>query len=229
MDNKKYTRTVEVGFTKINDDVIVPTWRVLTKEEESFWDNKIAWGVLGIIWLFGVVPIIKNNITPIFLSIGVLTIITFLFGLMWYLLGKIPQKWIEFNRRDGYVYVWTSRKKRKLIGKWHIDIVEIKMNYRWVSSSPRYGEYHYLIELFDNDPNMKETPFWKFDNHPKKKGVPFFVLFDLFTDPHSNDEPEDRALAWAITHQVEKFIRDFMSGKPIPLSSSNSYTFSISE
>ena len=87
----------------------------------------------------------------------------------------------------------------------------------------------YLIELFDNDPEMKNTSFWKFDNHPQKKGVPFFVLFDLFKDPHANDELEDRALAWAFTHQIEKFIRDFMTGKPIPESSSSTYTFSTPE
>ncbi len=228
MNEEKMTRTVDIGFTKISDDVIVPSWRAGKGwDGESFRDNTIVWWILGGFWLLGVYVFIKDGIE----IYGILftTVFIFFLGAMWYLLGKIPTKWIEFNRKDGYVYVWTSRKKRKLIGRWHIDKVAIKMTRRWVASSPRYGENRYLIELFDNDPTTKNTPFWKFDNHPKKKGVPFFVLFNLFNDPHANDEPEDRALAWAITHQVEKFIRNFMAGKPIPESSSGTYTFSIPE
>jgi hypothetical protein len=224
---EKQTRTVDVGFTKIGDDVIVPSWRAQSKEGESFRDNKIVWWVLGGFWLLGAYVFVKDGLEID--GIAFTTIFILFLGAMWYFLGKIPQKWIEFNRKGGFVYVWTSRKKRRLIGRWHVDQVEIKMNRRWVASSPRSGENRYLIELFDKNPAMKNTPFWKFDNHPQRKGVPFFVLFDLFKDEHSNDEPEDRALAWAFTHQVDKFIRDFMAGRPIPESSSSTYTFTVPE
>jgi hypothetical protein len=142
---------------------------------------------------------------------------------------KIPQKWIEFNRKDGFISVWTSRKKRKLIGRWHIDQVDVTMNRRWISSGPRgqTSVNRYLIELFDRNPLMKNTPFLKFDNHPQTRGVPFFVLFDLFGDPHSDPEDSDFAIATAMSLQVEKFIRDFLSGKPVSDSSTSTYTFSV--
>jgi len=224
MSEENKTRTVSVGFTKISDDVIVPAWRMKKGEGFSFRETKFIWWILGAIWLL---LIFIYGFDGIFISAFILGVL----GLSFYLIMRYPEKWIEFNRKDGFVAVWASRKKRRLIGRWHIDQVAIRMNRRWISSGPKgqTSEHRYLIELFDNDPAMKNTPFWKFDNHPQKKGVPFFVLFDLFGDPHSFTEESDYALAWAITHQIEKFVRDFMAGKPIPESSTSTYTFSAPE
>jgi hypothetical protein len=142
-----------------------------------------------------------------------------------------PEKWIEFNRKDGFVSVWTSRKKRRLIGKWHIDKVAIKMNKRCVSGSEYHSSYHYLIELFHNDPVMKNTSFWKFDNHPQKNDASFFVLFDMFEASRTNDKLnyERRVISSEIAQKVDRFIRDFMAGKALPESSTSTYTFSVPE
>jgi hypothetical protein len=219
--------TMDVSFTKISDDVLAPTWRAQSKENESFRDNSLFWWGLGGFWLLCVYVIIKNGIE--LAGIGIVTSFVLFLGILLYFLGKIPQKWIELNRKNGFISIWTSRKKRKLIGRWHIEQVDIKMNCRWISSGPKgqTSEHRYLIELFDKNPAMKNTSFWKFDNHPQRTGVPFFVLFDLFGDPHSFTEESDFALASAITHRIEKFLRDFMAGRPVPLSSTSTYTFSM--
>jgi hypothetical protein len=226
----KQTRTVDVGFTKISDDVIVPTWRAKGGEGAPLKITAIVWWVLGAFWLLCISAFVKTQTLTLLSGCGITGFALFL-GLMFQLGMKFPEKWIEFNHKDGFVSVWTSRKKRRLIGRWPIDQVGIKMNCRWISSGPKgqTSEHRYRIELFDKNPVMKNTPFWKFDNHPQRKGVPFFVLFDLFGDPHSFTEESDFALASAITHQVEKFIRDFMAGRLIPESSTSTYTFTVPE
>jgi hypothetical protein len=218
---------MDVSFTKIGNDVLVPTWRAQTNETESFRDNSLFWWGLGGFWLLCVYVIIKNGIE--LAGIGIITSFVLFLGIILYFLGKIPQKWIELNRKNGFISIWTSRKKRKLIGRWHIDQVDITMNRRWISSGPRgqTSENRYLIELFDTNPLMKNTPFLKFDNHPQTRGVPFFVLFDLFGDPHSDPEDSDFAIATAMSLQVEKFVRDFLSGKPVSDFSTSTYTFSV--
>jgi hypothetical protein len=78
---------------------------------------------------------------------------------------------------------------------------------------------------------MKNTPFWKFDNHPQKNDTPFFVLFDMFEASRTNDKLnyERRVISSEIAQKVDRFIRDFMAGRPIPESSSSTYTFSAPE
>jgi hypothetical protein len=218
---------MDVSFTKIGNDVVVPTWRTQGGNGESFKNVSFIWWGMMPLWFLGVYVFVKDGIQ--LLGIAFVTIFVVLLGISFHLVMKIPQKWIEFNRKDGFISVWTSRKKRKRIGRWHIDQVDITMNRRWISSGPRgqTSENRYLIELFDTNPLMKNTPFLKFDNHPQTRGVPFFVLFDLFGDPHSDPEDSDFAIATAMSLQVEKFIRDFLSGKPVSDSSTSIYTFSV--
>jgi hypothetical protein len=194
----------------------------------SFKISSVIWWGLGAFWLLCMFA--GSKTCTLSLSSGsVITCFIVLLGVMFQLGMEIPQKWIEFNRKDGFISVWTSRKKRKRIGRWHIDQVDITMNRRWISSGPRgqTSENRYLIELFDRNPLMKNTPFLKFDNHPQTRGVPFFVLFDLFGDPHSDPEDSDFAIATAMSLQVEKFVRDFLSGKPVSDFSTSTYTFSV--
>jgi hypothetical protein len=215
--------TMDVSFTKISDDVVVPTWRTQGGDGESFKSLKIAWWILGFLWFVGILYMHEDGLW----GIGFTTVFVLFLGALFYFLGRIPEKWIELNRKDGFISVWTSRKKRKRIGRWHIDQVAITMNRRWVASSTHCGENRYLIELFDTNPLMKNTPFLKFDNHPQTRGVPFFVLFDLFGDPHSDPEDSDFVIATSMSLQVEKFVRDFLSGKPFSDSSTSTYTFSV--
>jgi hypothetical protein len=217
--------TMDVSFTKIGDDVVVPSWRTQGGNGFSFRDSSIIWWGLGIFWLS---LVLLTGIDG-WIDLVLTTMLVLVAGVLFYFLSKIPEKWIELNRKDGFISVWTSRKKRKRIGRWHIDQVDITMNRRWISSGPRgqTSENRYLIELFDTNPLMKNTPFLKFDNHPQTRGVPFFVLFDLFGDPHSDPEDSDFAIATAMSLQVEKFIRDFLSGKPVSDSSTSTYTFSV--
>jgi hypothetical protein len=218
---------MDVSFTKIRNDVVVPTWRTQGGDGESFRENTWVWWGLGGLWLLGAYVFFKDGVE--LFGIGFTTVFVLFLWALFYFLGKIPAKWIEFNRKDGFISVWTSRKKRKRIGRWHIDQVDITMNRRWISSGPRgqTSENRYLIELFDTNPLMKNTPFLKFDNHPQTRGVPFFVLFDLFGDPHSDPEDSDFAIATAMSLQVEKFVRDFLSGKPVSDFSTSTYTFSV--
>jgi hypothetical protein len=215
---------MDVSFTKISDDVVVPTWRTQGGDGFSFRDSSIIWWGLGGTWLFLAI-LTPSHLKLIGMAISALALC--FAGLLFYFIMRHPEKWIEFNRKDGFISVWTSRKKRKRIGRWHIDQVAITMNRRWVASSTHCGENRYLIELFDTNPLMKNTPFLKFDNHPQTRGVPFFVLFVLFGDPHSDPEDSDFAIATAMSLQVEKFIRDFLSGKPVSDSSTSTYTFSV--
>jgi hypothetical protein len=218
----KNKRTIEVSFTKISEDVIVPTWRNNGGDGFSFKDTRFIWTILGVIWILFFFIFGRDGLP-------VTALILIAIGLSYYFIMRHPEKWIELNRKDSFISVWTSRRKRKLIGRWHIDLVAIKMNRRWVASSPRCGENRYLIELFDSNPQMTNTPFWKFDNNPKKRGVPFFVLFDLFGDPHPFAEESDYALAFALSNKIETFVRDFLSGKTIAPSSTSTFIFSVPE
>lgn len=59
-----------------------------------------------------------------------MTIVLVFIGLFFHI--DIPPKWIECNRKEGTITIWSSPKKHKLLGKRHIDDIEFKMARRFV-------------------------------------------------------------------------------------------------
>ncbi len=136
-------------------------------------------------------------------------------GISWYFTNFIQTYWLEFNRADGYVYCWKSPKKKKLICKEHIDNLFFQADRLWNTTNSRLGrgEYRFYINLYYR--NAKE----------KKKA--FCTVFDLFSDDKIVAEPDrqDFFISGALAHRIDRFVRDFMKGNPVPLSASSVYTF----
>jgi hypothetical protein len=209
----KSLRDMSVSFTKINEDVIVPTWRAELNEKIKFWDYKAVWGVLFLLWLVGVISG-KFGIYEVFFS----TTFVLLLGLGYYFSQKIPTKWIELNRKDGFVYVWSSRKKRKLVGKRHSDDIDIRYSKKWGSgykNMPAGADY--CIDLYGRSGKKKYAI--EIDG---KREVPFCTLFHLLTTQTFNHKNYDAATEGRIVKDnVEVFVRDFFAGKPVQFSKDN--------
>jgi hypothetical protein len=75
------------------------------------------------------------------------------------------------------------------------------------------GEYRFYINLY-------------YRNATEKKKA-FCTVFDLFSDDKILADPDwqDFFISGALAHRIDGFMRDFMKGKPFPLSASSVYTF----
>jgi hypothetical protein len=215
-EKKKQNRDVSVSFTKINEDILVPTRLINSKkslEEDRrhpLKRNSIIWYGLAIFWFVSI--LIMPPWTKLF-GIAIATGLVLLLAIGWYLSTLIPTFWMEFNRTDGYVTCWSSPKKKKQTRREHIDNLVFKVARR-MYASPRDGENRFYIDLTD-----------------KNSGKIFCTLFTLFSDDKVLADPswDDFAIAGALNHRVENFIRTFMKGQPLPVSSTSTYSFSPGE
>jgi hypothetical protein len=210
-------RDVSISFTKISDDVIVPTWlidRRNSREQDRLHPikrNKIIWWGFVVLWLF---LAIINRFDPIGLLISTGLVIPLAIG--WYLLDLVPTYWLEFNSADGFVSHWKSPKKDKLLGHERLDNLIVKATRRYHSSGPKgqTSEYRYYIEL-----HYKVTG----------KEKMFCKVFELFGDGEflGAGFVADHLLAVSLNDRVETFLRAFVAGEPIPQAVKSTYTFTL--
>ena len=207
--NQKDQRKATISFTKINDDVIVPTRLIESqKSREHFVRHPVksqpyVWWCLAGLWSL---LIFVNH----FDSFGLVfaTSAVFIIGIGWHLLDYMQTYWLEFNRTDGYVCCWASPKKKKLFRREHIDNLFFQADRSWHTTSARLGrgEYRFYINLYYRKAVEKKKAFC--------------TVFELFSDDKTFADPdwEDYFLSGALAHSVDAFIRDFMKGKPLPIS-----------
>lgn len=215
--HRNYSLEEPIGFTRVNEDVIVPSWMIEFNEtyelnrKHPFKSHSILiWFLMGF-WLF--TTLLSPAAFRFEMSI-ISAAILLSIGFLWYLSDLIPPQWLEINRKDGLITCWSSKKKKKLIVQAHIDQLAFKSVRRKASTNGKLGriEYRYLICL-------------EYDDNRKKKL--FFDLFDLFEDGKRSDEipAEGFSVAWSLTQSIEQFVRKFMQGEPVPVMTKSSYKF----
>jgi hypothetical protein len=214
---RNYSLEEPIGFTRVNDDVLVPSWMV--EFNESFERSRkhpiksqriLLWFLLGMWLLLTIASPSKFRFEASIFAAGFLTLI----GIIWYLFDLIPPVWLEMNRKNGLITCWSSKKKKKLIAQAHVDNLAFKSVRRKVSTNSRLGriEYRYIISLEYNDNRKKKL---------------FFDLFDLFEDGKRWDKisAEGFTVAWSLTQSIEQFVRQFMQGEPVPIVTKKTYRF----
>jgi hypothetical protein len=211
---RNYSLEEPIGFTRVSEDVLVPSWMLEFSEafersnKHPFKSNTPIWYGLAIFWLL--LTILDFSLNGILVNTGIIMVL----ATGWYLVAMVPSKWLEINRKDGFITCWTSKKKKKLIAQAHIDQLAFKSVRRKISTNGRLGriEYRYLICLEYNDNRKKKL---------------FADLFDLFEDGKRSDEipAEGFSVAWSLTQSIEQFVRKFMQGEPVPVLTKSSYKF----
>jgi hypothetical protein len=214
---RTYSLEEPIGFTRVSEDVLVPSWMVdFTKSYEFDRKHPIKSHSI-LIWFLAGFWLLSTLLSPAafrFEMSIIIAAILMTIGFLWYLSDLIPPQWLEFNRKDGLITCWSSKKKKKVIVQAHIDQLAFKSVRRKVSTNSSLGriEYRYLICLEYNDNRKKKL---------------FFDLFDLFEDGKRWDEipAEGFSVAWSLTQSIEQFVRKFMQGEPVPVATKSSYKF----
>lgn len=213
--HRNYNLEEPIGFTRVSEDVLVPSWMVEFNEsfeldkKHPFKSQSFIWYGFILLFLF-LWGLNRFDFTGLLISLSLVIIL----GFGWYLSTLIPPQWLEINRKDGFITRWSSKKKKKLVAQAHIDQLAFKFVRRKVSTNGKLGriEYRYLICLEYNDNRKKKL---------------FFDLFDLFEDGKRWDEipTEGFSVAWSLTQSIEQFVRKFMQGEPVPVITKSSYKF----
>jgi hypothetical protein len=207
-----------VSFTRISDDILVPTQYYGAKDDIPLNMPKWFWWGLGGFWLF---IAIGMKFDMVALGIGTLFMLILLF--LFVMLMKLPFGWIELNRKEGTVTVWTSAKKRRRVAKGKFSYYRIDWTCRRVVTSRYSAEYRYSLGLYPAKGEKKYKKAFLDGKHE----VQFCFLYDMET--HNSKVPPDNSLeekAEQVTRKAEVFLNDFFSGKQLPNRKDNTYSFS---
>lgn len=215
---------MQVSFTKASDDVLVPTNLLELKEGIPLKHDMVMWYGLGGLWLFLILVSLKHGFEIITLqAIGASTGIVGAIAIILFVTLKLPFGWIELNRKDGTVTVWTSAKKRRKVARGKFDDFRIDWTCRRVVTSRYSAEYRYSLGLYPLKGQKKFRKVFLDGTHE----VQFCFLYDMAT--HDSKTPPDNSLekkAELVAHKAEVFLQDFFAGKELPDRKDNTYSFS---
>jgi hypothetical protein len=215
---------MQVSFTKISDDVLVPTNLLELKDGIPLKYDTAVWYGLGGLWIFAMIVSLKHGLEIItFQAIGASTGIVGLLAMILFVTLKIPFGWIELNKRTGNVTVWTSAKKRRRVAQGKFSDFRIDWTCRRVVTSRYSAEYRYSLGLYP----LKGGKKFKKAFLDGKHEVQFCFLYDMET--HNSKVPPDNSLeerAEQVARKTEVFLNDFFSSKPLPNRKDNTFSFS---
>jgi hypothetical protein len=118
---RNYSLEEPIGFTRVSEDVLVPSWMVEFAEaferssKHPIKSNSPVWYGLALFWLF--LTILDFSLNGILVNTGIIMVL----ATGWYLVAMVPPQWLEINRKDGLITCWSSKKKKKRIAQAHID------------------------------------------------------------------------------------------------------------
>ena len=213
---------MEVSFTKISDDILVPTHLYDAKDSMPLSAHKWEWWGFGGLWLFLVMVASKNGLHIItFQAIAIVSGILFAFAILFIIVMKLPFGWIELNRKDGTVTVWTSPKKRRRIAKGNFSDFRIDWTCRRVVTSKYSAQYRYSLGLYTKG-EKKYKKVLLDGTHE----VQFCFIYDMAS--HDTKVLAEKGIeenAERLTRKAESFLNDFFTGKPLPVKK-NTFSFS---
>jgi hypothetical protein len=173
-----------VSFTLCGDDILVPSW-LLEKPTVNKKLN-VFLVIFGLVCLL-IMLSIDSSVTVIGISTALIAGIAFIIFLFQKFHGPV---WIEFNRNTGTVALWKNLKKGRKIGEYPIMQTQFKVE-TWFAEDDSYYTMVIIFPIRSRD---------------KKR-----VLFNFYNlDPLSI---EDRPVAEVLVTEIEKFIREFMTGR----------------
>ena len=210
---------MEVSFTKISDDILVPTHLYEAKDPLPLSAHKWEWYLYGGLWLFGVIFFAKYG----FKGIAFVTGFVLFFVLLAVIVMKLPFGWIELNRKDGTITVWTSPKKRRRIAKGNFSDFRIDWTRRRVVTSRYSAEIRYSLGFYFLKGKKKYSKIFL----DGVREIPFCLLYDMATyDTRKAPDNTDKAARAEVTaRKAELFLKDFYNGKPLPVTK-NTFSFS---
>jgi hypothetical protein len=153
----------------------------------------------------------------------VITAVVVVLAVSFVFVMKLPFGWVELNRKDGSVTVWSSAKKFRRIAIGKFADFRIDWTCRRVVTSRYSAEYRYSLGLY---PLKGEQKFKKVFLDGAHK-VQFCFLYDMAT--HDSKVPPDNSLekkAEQVARKAEVFLKDFFAGKELPNRKDNTYSFS---
>jgi len=210
---------MKVSFTKIGDDILVPTQLYEAKDPLPLSAYKWFWWGLGGLWLFGAFSGAKFGWQGIALISGIVLIIAASFAFVM----RLPFGWIELNRKDGTVTVWTSSKKRRRVATGKFADHRIDWTCYYMQTSKYSAEYRYSLGLYP----LKGKKKYHKTLVDGVREVQFCFLCEMATrDTKRLPERGIDKQAEAVTRKAEAFLNDFFAGKPLAQKKNNTYCFS---
>ena len=208
---------MEVSFTKISDDILVPTHLYDAKDPMPLSAHKWEWWGLGVLWVILIIPGLKFGIYPILIVTGFIAFI----ALLSIAVMKLPLGWIELNRKDGTVTVWTSPKKSRRIARGNFSDFRIDWTCRRVVASRYSAQYRYSLGLYTKGEKKYKKVFLDGTHE-----VQFCFIYDMAKhDTKGLAEKGIEENAERLTRKAESFLNDFFTGKPLPVTK-NTFSFS---
>jgi hypothetical protein len=219
MREKYLNRIMEVSFTKISEDILVPTHLYDAKDPLPLSAHKWEWWIWGGLWLIGVYYGIKFGLQGVALCTGIILF----FVLLSIFIMKLPFGWIELNRKNGTVTVWTSPKKRLRIAHCKFTDFRIDWTRRRVVTSRYSAEIRYSLGLYFLTGKKKYSKIFL----DGVREIPFCLLYDMTTynTRKAPDNTDKAAHAEVTARKAELFLKDFYNGKPLPVTK-NTFSFS---
>ena len=211
---------MKVSFTKIRDDVLVPTQLYEAKDGFELKKYPLIFYCFAGLWLFLAILYAKDGLV----GLAVVTGAVVLLAAPLILILKLPYGWIELNREDGTVTVWTSVKKRRRVAKCLFTDMRIDWAKRYMQTSRYSAEYRYSLGLYQNKGKKK---YYKTLIDGKQEAQ-FCFIYDMETCntkrlPLGSLEHQ----AEIVTRKAETFLNDFFAGKQLPARKDNTYVLSI--
>jgi hypothetical protein len=211
---------VEVSFTKISDDVLVPSHQFELKDGMSLRMFKWFWWGLGIAWIIFLLFFLQDGIK----GIVFVTLFFSVIGISFSIVMKLPYGWIELNRKEGTVTVWTSAKKRKRVAKGNFTDFRVDWANRYVQTSRYSAERRYSLGLYP----LHEKKKYSKTLVDGKQEVPFCFLYDMAKNDTKRIPPaSDAEFVEKLTLKTAAFLNDFFAGKPLPEIKNNVYQITI--
>ena len=207
---------MEVSFTKISEDILVPTHLYDAKDPLPLSAHKWEWWGFGGLWLFLAIGM-KFDLVATAVVTGFMLFLASVF----IIIMKLPFGWIELNRKDGTVTVWTSPKKRRRIAKGNFSDFRIDWTCRRVVTSRYSAQYRYSLGLYTKGEKKYKKVFLDGTHE-----VQFCFIYDMAThDTKVLAEKGIEEKAERLSRKAEEFLNDFFAGKPLPIKKT---TFSFS-